>query len=53
MTVASSVGVMVTVFKIRWALTVYLLELAIRVILLGAFFARGAVRREPIRKAGA
>jgi hypothetical protein len=53
MTVARFVGVMATVFKIRWTLTVYMLELAIRVILLGAFFARSAVRRDPVRKAGA
>ena len=44
MTVAWSVVVMATVFRIRWTLTVYLLELAIRVLLLSAFFARSVAR---------
>jgi hypothetical protein len=40
MTVARFVGVMATVFRIRWVLTVHFLELAIRVMLLSAFFTR-------------
>jgi hypothetical protein len=53
MTIAPWVGVMATVFKIRWVLTVYLLELAVRVMLLGAFLVRSGGRREPARKIGA
>jgi len=44
MTVAFSVVVMATVFRIRWTLTVYFLELGIRVVLLSAFFARSVAR---------
>ncbi len=45
MTVATLTGVMATVFRIRWALTVYFFEFAIRVVLLGAFLARSGGRR--------
>ena len=44
MTVAKLIVVMATVFRIRWVLTVYFLELAIRVVLLSAFFARSDAR---------
>jgi hypothetical protein len=44
MTVARLVGVMATVFRIRWVLTVHFLELAVRVVLLSAFFRRSGVR---------
>jgi len=45
MTVASFDGVMATVFRIRWVLTVHFLELAVRVVLLSAFFTRSGARR--------
>jgi hypothetical protein len=45
MTVALFVGVMATVFRIRWVLTVHFLELAIRVVLLSALFTRSGARR--------
>jgi hypothetical protein len=44
MTVARFVGVMATVFRIRWVLTVHFLELAVRVVLLSAFFRRSGGR---------
>jgi len=44
MTVAPVTGVMATVFRIRWFITRNFLELAIRVLLLSAFF-RSGVRR--------
>ena len=36
---------MATVFHIRWSLTKYYLELAVRVVLLSAFFTRSVARR--------
>jgi hypothetical protein len=47
MTVAALLGVMDTMFRIRWFLTVSFLELAIRVMLLSALFRRPAVQRRP------
>jgi hypothetical protein len=44
---------MATVFRIRWTITMYLLELAVRVMLLGAFLVRSPARRENVRKIGA
>jgi hypothetical protein len=44
MTVAALAGVMTTVFRVRWVLTVYFLELAVRIVLLSAIFMRPGAR---------
>ena len=36
---------MATVFRIRWSLTKYYLEVAVRIVLLSAFFSRTPVQR--------
>jgi hypothetical protein len=36
---------MATVFHIRWSLTKYYLELAVRIVLLSAFFSRSPISR--------
>ncbi len=45
MTVASPDGVMATMFRIRWILTVQFLELAVRVVFLSAIFRRPVLQR--------
>jgi hypothetical protein len=45
MTVASLDGVMATMFRLRWILTVQFLELAVRVVFLSAIFRRPALQR--------
>lgn len=40
MTVACFTGVMRTVFRIRWAMTVFMLELLVRVLFVSAIFKR-------------
>jgi hypothetical protein len=45
MTVAAFVGVMATVFRIRWVLTLYVLELVFRILLLSALFTPSGGRR--------
>ena len=45
MTVAWLESVMATVFRIRWFVTVRVLELALRIVFLIALFTRPAVRR--------
>jgi hypothetical protein len=49
MTLATLTGVMATVSRIRWVITVRLLELMLRVMLLGAIFRRPVVQRERVR----
>ena len=44
MTVASATVVMAAMFRIRWRITICLLEIGLRVVLLSAFFARSGVR---------
>jgi hypothetical protein len=44
MTVALVTGVMATVFRIRWQLTLFFLQVAVRVMLLSAFFTRSGGR---------
>ena len=46
MRVASLTGVMATVFRIRWFVTLSFLELAVRVVFLGALFMRTVPRRD-------
>jgi hypothetical protein len=45
MTVAAFIGVMASVFRIRWLLTVHCLELALRIVVLTALFRRPAATR--------
>lgn len=52
MTVASIPGVMLTVFRIRWAMTVFMLELLVRVLFLSAIFKRPAPVRIGVRPPG-
>jgi hypothetical protein len=40
MTIARVVGVMATMFRARWLLTLFILELAFRIVLLSAIFMR-------------
>jgi hypothetical protein len=42
MTVAWFVGVMATVFRVRWLLTLFFLELLVRGMLLSALFTRSS-----------
>jgi hypothetical protein len=44
-----SLGVVATVFRIRWFLTVRFLEVAVRIVLLTAIFARSGGRRAAAR----
>jgi hypothetical protein len=53
MTVAPAIGVMASMFRIRWRITICLLEIGLRVVLLSAFFARSGVRRPAAAPAGA